>query len=42
MAFPPPDFLATLISIKTELAREKDIATLPILRRTLEERQRVL
>jgi hypothetical protein len=32
--------LETLIAIKEELAGEKDIAALPILRRTLEERRR--
>jgi predicted nucleotidyltransferase len=32
--------LETLIAIKEELAGEKDVAVLPILRRTLEERRR--
>ena len=33
--------LADLITLKEELGREKDAATLPILRRTLEERERL-
>jgi len=32
--------LATIIALKEELAGEKDIAVLPILRRTLEQKQR--
>ena len=33
--------LANLITLKEELGREKDVAMLPILRRTLEERERL-
>jgi predicted nucleotidyltransferase len=32
--------LATIIALKEELAGEKDLAVLPILRRTLEQKQR--
>lgn len=32
--------LATIVALKEELASEKDLAVLPILRRTLEEKQR--
>jgi predicted nucleotidyltransferase len=32
--------LATIVALKEELAGEKDLAVLPILRRTLEEKQR--
>ena len=32
--------LATLVQLKQELGRAKDLASLPILRRTLEERER--
>ncbi len=32
--------LATLVTLKEELASEKDLAVLPILRRTLEQKQR--
>jgi hypothetical protein len=32
--------LATIVRLKEELAGEKDLAVLPILRRTLEEKQR--
>ncbi len=32
--------LETLIELKEELAHEKDLAVLPLLRRTLEERNR--
>ena len=32
--------LAALVEIKEELGREKDLAVLPVLRRTLEERRK--
>jgi hypothetical protein len=32
--------LATIVALKEELAGEKDLAALPILRRTLEHKQR--
>jgi hypothetical protein len=32
--------LATIVALKEELAGEKDLAVLPILRRTLEQKQR--
>jgi hypothetical protein len=32
--------LETIVALKEELASEKDLAVLPVLRRTLEEKQR--